>query len=93
MLRGEDRRCVESLSAARAATREELYRRVHYARDLLESCYEQPLVVDDLARAACLSPYHFQRTFREVFGCTVVQALQRRRVQVKCTPDMGPSGH
>jgi AraC-like DNA-binding protein len=67
---------------ARRATREELYKRLHCARDHLHSCYDEPLTVARVARAAALSPYHFQRLFKEAFGTTPMQYLQARRLQV-----------
>lgn len=44
-----------------------------------EHCAE-PLSVDVLARVACMSPYHFQRRFKEETGLTVHQYLNRQRV-------------
>jgi AraC family transcriptional regulator len=58
---------VERLPQARAATRDELYRRVHRARDFATASLDQPLTLDDLARVACLSPNHLLRAFRQVF--------------------------
>src|SRR5262249_4986124 len=67
---------------ARPATRAEMYRRLHRARDFLESCFDQPLTVAGVARVASLSPFHFQRLFREAFGRTPMQYLQARRLAV-----------
>jgi AraC-like DNA-binding protein len=79
-----DRTRAEMLAfpGARPATRQELYRRLHCARDYLHSCYDEPLTVARVARVAALSPYHFQRLFKEVFGATPMQFLQQRRLQV-----------
>jgi AraC-like DNA-binding protein len=73
---------VASFPGSRAATRAELYRRLHRARDYIDSCYAEPLTVARLARVACLSPYHFQRMFKESFGQTPMQRLQAKRLQV-----------
>jgi AraC-like DNA-binding protein len=58
------------LPARRAATREELFRRVRRAQELLHACADADLDVTALARAACLSPYHFHRAFTCAFGRT-----------------------
>jgi AraC-like DNA-binding protein len=71
---------VAALPAVRAATREELYRRLHRARDYAAACFDQPLTLDDLAQAAALSPNHLLRTFRAAFGQTPHQYLTRLRL-------------
>jgi AraC-like DNA-binding protein len=51
------------------------------ARDLADARYAEPLGVDDLARAAGLSPAHFSRQFRQAFGETPHQYLLTRRLE------------
>jgi len=78
----EEARREAAFPGARPATRAEMYRRLHRARDFLQSCYDQPLTVAGVARVASLSPFHFQRLFREAFGRTPMQYLQARRLAV-----------
>lgn len=66
---------VASLPAARAATRAELYRRAHLARDYAQAMYAEPITLEHLARAASLSPTHLLRVFGQVFGSTPHQYL------------------
>jgi AraC family transcriptional regulator len=79
-LRFQVRREAESFPGLRPATRMELYRRLHRGRDLLLSCYDQPLTVAAAARIATLSPFHFQRMFKQAFGRTPMQFLQETRL-------------
>jgi AraC family transcriptional regulator len=72
---------VERLPAARPATREELYRRLHYARDYAAALFHQPITLDDLASVACLSPNHLLRTFKSVFGQTPHQFITALRLE------------
>jgi len=65
----------------RPATRMELYRRLHRARDFLRSCYQQPLTVAAVARVAGMAPFHFQRMFKLAFGQTPMQFLQWTRLE------------
>jgi len=65
----------------RRATREELYRRVCRARDYASALFAEPVTLADLAHAACLSPNHLLRSFRQVFGETPHQFLTRRRLE------------
>jgi AraC-like DNA-binding protein len=60
---------------------EELNRRLLRARDAIDRGYAQPLDVRAIAAVAHLSPAHFSRCFRAVFGETPHRYLQRRRVE------------
>jgi AraC-like DNA-binding protein len=51
------------------------------AKDLADARYREPLDVPALARAAHLSPAHFSREFRRVFGETPHQYLLTRRLE------------
>jgi AraC-like DNA-binding protein len=71
---------VERLPAARPATRLELYRRLHLARDYIDACYAGPLTLADLAGTAGLSPNHLLRTFRQLFQTTPYEYITARRL-------------
>lgn len=79
-LRVQVRAEAESFPGSRPATRLELYRRLYRGRDFLTSCYNQSLTVAAVARAAGLSPFHFQRTFKLAFGRTPMRFLQEQRL-------------
>jgi AraC-like DNA-binding protein len=51
------------------------------AKDLADSRYFEPLRVDDLARAARLSRFHFSREFRRAFGESPHGYLLTRRLE------------
>ena len=55
------------------------------ARDLADTRYADPLTVDDLAAAACLSRAHFSREFRRAFGETPYSYLLTRRLERAAT--------
>ena len=64
-------------------TPEELADLVHLrrARDLMDRDYAQPLDVPAMARAALMSPAHFSRKFRAVYGETPYSYLMTRRIE------------
>ena len=55
------------------------------ARDLADARYTEPLTVDDLAAAACLSRAHFSREFRRAFGESPYAYLLSRRLERAAT--------
>lgn len=56
------------------------YRRLLIARNLLRERYSEPLRLADLAAAAQLSEFHFQRAYRAAFGETPHQHFTRLRL-------------
>jgi AraC-like DNA-binding protein len=55
------------------------------AKDLADARYAEPLTVDDLAAAACLSRAHFSRAFRRAFGESPYGYLLTRRLERAAT--------
>lgn len=62
---------------ARSLDHEALWR----ARKLIDTQYWQPLDLNELARAANFSPYHFLRAFRRTFHVTPHEYLTRKRIE------------
>ena len=75
-----DRRAA-ALPAVRAATRAELARRVGIAIECMHARFAEPLTVEEIARAACLSPFHFHRLFVAFTGETPHRYLRRLRLE------------
>jgi AraC-like DNA-binding protein len=57
------------------------YTRLVRARRLVDEQYDQPLTLDAMAAAACLSRYHFLRAFQREFRATPHEYLQARRIE------------
>src|SRR5881396_4126492 len=60
---------------------EDMNRRLLRARDAMDRSFAEPLDVRTVAAVAHVSPAHFSRSFRAVFGETPHRYLQRRRVE------------
>lgn len=73
---------IEKMSPARNTTKQEMYRRLNIAKDLMYSCYDQQLCLNDIATAACMQTHYFLRQFKKNFGITPHQYLTRRRLDV-----------
>src|ERR1700741_5169432 len=65
-----------STKPANADLRERLWR----ARRLIDECYDRPLDLTEISREACLSRYHFLRSFRDTFETTPHQYLIKKRI-------------
>jgi len=59
---------------------DDTFARILRARDAIHERYAQALRLDDLAREAALSPFHFLRLFRAAFGETPHRYLTRVRI-------------
>jgi AraC-like DNA-binding protein len=68
------------MPAVRPATRAELYRRLHRARDYMEASLDSPLRLHEVAGAAAMAPHHFLRAFKRAFGATPHQYLTAQRI-------------
>jgi AraC family transcriptional regulator len=74
-------RCINTLPAQKASTREELFRRVARGRDYLHSQALNGATLDDTAREACVSTFHFHRVFTLLFGITPHEYVTRIRME------------
>ena len=58
------------LPVVKASTRQELFHRLERAREFLHGRSSGPVSLEEAARSAALSTYHFHRAFRQVHGST-----------------------
>ncbi|WP_175598053.1 AraC family transcriptional regulator [Paenibacillus luteus] len=54
--------------------------RMKEAIDLMEKKMEEPLNIEEIAKAACASPFHFQRMFLMLTGVTVAEYMRKRKL-------------
>jgi AraC family transcriptional regulator len=77
-------RCCQILRTAvktRSTTSLAYVERVNRAIDHVVSHLAEPLRLDEVARAACLSPFHFHRVFRVLAGETLADFVKRLRLE------------
>lgn len=55
--------------------------RLRMARDYIDRNYREPLNLDELARVAGVSKFHFVRCFEAAYGETPFRYLTRRRIE------------
>jgi AraC-like DNA-binding protein len=64
-----------------AIPNDDLRQRLWRARNFIDECYDQPIGLTEISKQACLSRYHFLRSFREAFDTTPRQYLIHRRIE------------
>jgi AraC-like DNA-binding protein len=80
------------LPAIRQSTRQELFRRLLVGRDYLHSHSSGPVSLAAVARAACLSRFHFHRGFTQAFQRTPHAYLTGLRLErARATIESGSS--
>jgi len=78
---GDMKTRIAGLPPLRAATREELARRVGIATSYLHANSTRGVTLREAAHAACLSPFHFHRLFTQFHGITPHRYLTRLRLE------------
>jgi AraC-like DNA-binding protein len=73
---------LDRLSALKHTTRVELYKRLLRARDFIESSYTSEIPLTRIANEAYLSPHHFLRQFKLLFGKTPHQYVISKRLEL-----------
>jgi AraC family transcriptional regulator len=71
----------ERLPALRSTTRAELVRRLQRARDYIDARLPDVRPLREIARVACLSPFHLQRCFAIAFRESPAVYASRRRLE------------
>jgi AraC family transcriptional regulator len=74
-------KALNSLPGFKPATREELFRRICRGRDFIHAEAFGTLRIDEIASAACLSPFHFHRAFTKAFGIAPHKYVTRLRIE------------
>lgn len=80
-LRTEHALEIARVPSARASTRQELHSRVQKGRQAMDEMLTENLPLKNIARLAQLSPFHFHRAFRAIFGETPHAYRTRRRLE------------
>lgn len=74
-------RTVSNMTHMKSWKRRETFTRLSRVTDLIHSCYDRWLTIDELADTAHWSRFHMMREFKAVHGISPYEYLQRRRTQ------------
>lgn len=67
------------LSSLKASTRQELLNRISLSVDYIHAHYAENISLDKLSSIACLSKYHYLRSFKAIHNCTPQQMISHFR--------------
>ena len=74
-------RQLQAIKSVKSATKKDLFRRISRGQEYLDAHFSEPLDIATVARASCLSEYHFFRLFRAVQGLSPYQYVLRKRLE------------
>ncbi len=77
----EEFKKMNAITAKKASTREELYRRLLVAKEYIEDNFDKNTEIEAIARLANISTFHFFRTFKEVFNISPHQYVLNLRLK------------
>lgn len=69
------------LSSKKESTRKEIYQRILFVKDFIDSNYSNNLRLKDLATVGLLSENHLLRNFNQIFGITPFQYISQIKIQ------------
>ena len=72
---------LKALDATSKTTKIELFKRVSESREFIEDNYSQKINLEELASNACLSKYHFLRSFKAIYKQSPYQYLLGLKLQ------------
>lgn len=72
---------IDNVQAKKRSTREELYKRLHVARDYIHSCYDEDISLNSLSKTCYLNTFHLLREFKKYFDTTPHKYLTNVRLQ------------
>lgn len=79
------RQRIDRLPVLKSAVKKEIFRRLQKAVALIHREFYRQLTLSVLAFEASLSVFHFSRLFRQAYGVSPCQYLQKVRIDEACT--------
>ncbi len=76
---------LQSLTALKTGTKRDLCRRLLRGREYIDTYFQLPLTIGQIAREAAMSEFHFFRLFKNTFGSTPHQYLLGKRLEAAKT--------
>ncbi len=72
---------VNRIDALRESVKLELYKRLNYAKEYIDSCYDQNISLEKISTVICMNSEYFIRQFKKYFKITPIQYLIKKRME------------
>ena len=59
---------INKINSVKLSTRKELYKRIIIGKEFLDNNLHRKISVEEVSRIASMSPHHFKRSFKKLFG-------------------------
>jgi AraC family transcriptional regulator len=73
-------RQLQNITSVKANTKKELYKNIKRGRAFMDACFTADVQVQQVAREARMSEFHFYRLFKEIMGITPHQYILQKRL-------------
>ncbi|MBO3697530.1 AraC family transcriptional regulator [Roseivirga sp. E12] len=91
-IQSEDSLSQHNLSVTKRSTKQELIQRISLSIDYIHAHFAESISLDKLSSIACLSKYHYLRSFKALYNCTPQQMISSYRFQ-KATDILSRTSH
>lgn len=71
---------MNKLKSVKPSTRKELFKRLSVAKEYIDENLQKNIDIQDISRVATISPFHFHRTFKTVYGLSPHQYRIQKRL-------------
>ncbi len=72
---------IGKVKVVKTATKMEIYKRLHIAKDYIDSCYQEDVTLEKLASITFMNSAYLLRQFKSYFNITPRQYLIKRRME------------
>ena len=72
---------LQVLPSIKPATKRDLYKRIIRGKEMMDAYYKNAISIQDIAKEACMSEYHFFRLFKKMMGVSPHQYILQKRLQ------------
>ena len=75
---------INRIQNKKKSTKLELLRRIDIARDYMNAYFMKKLTLSEISREAAMSPFHFLRTFKDLYRITPYEHITTERLRFAC---------
>jgi AraC family transcriptional regulator len=72
---------INKIDSVKLSTRKELYKRLSIGKEFLDTNLHRKISIEEVSRIASLSPHHFKRAFKKLFGHTPHHYHVKKRLE------------